>query len=271
MSRAPGDAAPTRMLSEGNRAAGDGARLPRRHRALAWLCLAAGVGAAALAVDGSVTRLAAELPRSIVSIAEAVTNLGTSLYIHVTTAAIAGAALLLARRAADRRVRLGLYAVAQRAAYVFAAVALSGIAAQLVKHAVGRARPKLIDLYGPYHLDLFAIHARNASFPSGHATTAFAAATAIGLLWPRGRPWLAVLASLIGLSRIVLRAHYVSDMSPERRLAFSSRCGWRGCWRAAGSPSDRQRAASCREAARRSARRSAGFRRRSDQRIPTPR
>jgi undecaprenyl-diphosphatase len=51
-----------------------------------------------------------------------------------------------------------------------------------------------------------------ASFPSGHATTAFAAAIAIGLIWPRLRVWLWTYALIIAVSRVVILAHYTSDV-----------------------------------------------------------
>jgi len=51
-----------------------------------------------------------------------------------------------------------------------------------------------------------------ASIPSGHGTTAFAAAIAIGALWPRARPYMWVYALLIALSRVVVTAHYPSDV-----------------------------------------------------------
>ena len=51
-----------------------------------------------------------------------------------------------------------------------------------------------------------------ASLPSGHATTAFAAAVAIGALWPRTRPLMWAYALIIAVSRVVLTAHHPSDV-----------------------------------------------------------
>jgi undecaprenyl-diphosphatase len=48
--------------------------------------------------------------------------------------------------------------------------------------------------------------------PSGHATTAFAAAVALGALWPRARPLLWIYAVTIALSRVIIAAHYPSDV-----------------------------------------------------------
>jgi undecaprenyl-diphosphatase len=52
----------------------------------------------------------------------------------------------------------------------------------------------------------------NASFPSGHSATAFAAATAIAILCPKLRPWALVLAAGVALSRIYLRVHFPIDV-----------------------------------------------------------
>ena len=51
-----------------------------------------------------------------------------------------------------------------------------------------------------------------ASMPSGHATTAFAAMVAVALLWPRLRIPVLVYALLIAASRVMLDAHYLSDV-----------------------------------------------------------
>ena len=50
------------------------------------------------------------------------------------------------------------------------------------------------------------------SMPSGHAATAFAAATALALLFPRLRLAAYALAALICVSRVYLGVHYVSDV-----------------------------------------------------------
>src|SRR4029078_3866583 len=51
-----------------------------------------------------------------------------------------------------------------------------------------------------------------AGMPSGHATTAFAVLVAFGTLWPRARMSLLVYALLIAISRVVVTAHYPTDV-----------------------------------------------------------
>ena len=53
---------------------------------------------------------------------------------------------------------------------------------------------------------------RGRSFPSGHAATSFAAACALGSVWPRRRPAFFSLATLVSLSRVYLGAHEPADI-----------------------------------------------------------
>ena len=78
-----------------------------------------------------------------------------------------------------------------------------------------------------------------ASLPSGHATDAFAAATALGLLWPKMRPLMWTYAVMIAVSRVALTAHFPSDVlaGRNRRGRWHAsyqrtglrRAGWPSC------------------------------------------
>jgi len=50
------------------------------------------------------------------------------------------------------------------------------------------------------------------SFPSGHTAASFAAATALSMAYPRARPLLYLSAVAVGLSRIHLGHHFLSDV-----------------------------------------------------------
>ena len=75
----------------------------------------------------------------------------------------------------------------------------------LVKIAVRRERPHLPGLPS------LGRAPATFSFPSGHAATSFAAATAIGALLPGGRAPLLAAAALMALTRPYLGLHYPSD------------------------------------------------------------
>ena len=83
------------------------------------------------------------------------------------------------------------------------AFGLSAAASSTLKVLVDRDRPHTGAL-----IDLPA----SASFPSGHATTAFAAAVALSLLVPRWRWWALGLAAIVAYSRVYLGVHYWSDV-----------------------------------------------------------
>jgi undecaprenyl-diphosphatase len=51
-----------------------------------------------------------------------------------------------------------------------------------------------------------------ASMPSGHAATAGAVAVAVSTLWPRSRVLMLVYTVVILTSRVVLTAHYLTDV-----------------------------------------------------------
>jgi undecaprenyl-diphosphatase len=86
---------------------------------------------------------------------------------------------------------------------VAVAYGLGSLVSTVLKDVVERERPD-----GGALVDVPA----SASFPSGHATTAFAAAVALSLLVPRWRWWALPLAATVAYSRVYLGVHYWSDI-----------------------------------------------------------
>jgi membrane-associated phospholipid phosphatase len=110
-------------------------------------------------------------------------------------------------------------ALAARALFVFTSVAACGILVDLVKLIAGRARPELWLTQGIYGFSYPHLQALYQSFPSGHAACASGAGIALSLLFPRHRPaWVAV-AVVLGLTRVVVTAHYLSDVVAATLLA----------------------------------------------------
>jgi undecaprenyl-diphosphatase len=79
-----------------------------------------------------------------------------------------------------------------------------------------------MDIVGPYHFDMFSVHAIYASFPSGHAITVFAVASAIALFARRTGLVLLLPAVAVAISRVAIGAHYPSDVLAGAALGFVS-------------------------------------------------
>jgi membrane-associated phospholipid phosphatase len=104
-------------------------------------------------------------------------------------------------------------------AFLFASVAASGIAVDVLKVIFGRTRPKLLfgaDLYG---FTWVSWHADHWSFPSGHTATIVSLMTAFWYLWPTHLLFYIVIGTLVAASRVVDGAHFLSDTMAGAWLA----------------------------------------------------
>jgi membrane-associated phospholipid phosphatase len=152
------------------------------------------------------------LARWVVVAFETVTDLGQSGWLLAPLGTVL-LVLALISAPAIGRVGQGLAAsLAARVGFVFVAVALPGLIVTIVKRLIGRARPYAWEAGGSLNFEPFRWSSEFASLPSGHGTTAFAAAFAIGALYPRLRVTLWTLAGLIATSRVAVSAHYPSDV-----------------------------------------------------------
>lgn len=144
---------------------------------------------------------------------------------YLVAAGCAVPALLLIRRHHARASRRALLAwLAEAATFIFAAIALSGIFANILKILFGRARLVAMPSDRAAEFNLFAFDWQHHSFPSGHATTLFALALALAFLVPAWRRWLFVLASIGAVGRIVAGAHFLSDVVAG--AALGAACTW---------------------------------------------
>jgi membrane-associated phospholipid phosphatase len=143
-----------------------------------------------------------ELNPSIKNIAELITILGiTTWYIVVSLVLFLFFRFIYKNKLNEAR-----------SLFVFLSLSLTGIFITIIKWIAGRHRP--IDLFnqGSFGFDYCGVGYELTSFPSGHAQTMFTLATALTILFPRWGLPLFFIAGAVSISRIILTAHYLSDV-----------------------------------------------------------
>jgi membrane-associated phospholipid phosphatase len=178
--------------------------------AIAGAIVVAAIVAMMFLVDAPIARAATHLPHWYRWFNEQITDFGKSGWVlwPVGLLFLALAALPSATTRMSQRV---MAAFMVRVGFVFLAVGAPGLFVTIVKRIIGRARP-YVD-HGPHPFEFHPFSsAAFASMPSGHTTTVFSILVALGTLWPRGRTVLWIYALAILVSRVVVSAHYPSDV-----------------------------------------------------------
>jgi membrane-associated phospholipid phosphatase len=97
-------------------------------------------------------------------------------------------------------------------AIVFISTLCAAICTGALKFIIGRYRPVLFETMGATGFEPFSVQDLFHSMPSGHTTATFAALISIGLMFPKIKKYTWTLAILLGLSRIIVGAHYPTDV-----------------------------------------------------------
>jgi undecaprenyl-diphosphatase len=182
--------------------------LPAARAALALLAAAVLIAGAMLILDGWALAQQKRMPIWVIDLFNQITDYGRSGW-FLWPSGILIVALAILAATTRRFARLTIISLIVRLEFIFVAIALPGLVVTIVKHLIGRVRPSIA---GPFAYVPFSWRSEYASMPSGHATTAFAVAVALGALWPRARPLLWLYALLIAASRVIIAAHYPSDV-----------------------------------------------------------
>jgi membrane-associated phospholipid phosphatase len=212
--------------------------------AICVLAAIAAIGIVMITLDARAIAMVPHLPLWLIASFRWVTDFGKSYWFLDPLAVVLAMLAVLASPALPAISRAVLAAVAVRLAFLFSAIALPGLVFTIVKRLIGRARPLVGGSIDPFLYSPLSWKVQYASFPSGHAVDAFAAAAAIGALWPKARPLMWTYAVIIALSRVAVTAHFPSDVIAgaifavagvllvrawfaSRRLAFAPGAGGR--------------------------------------------
>lgn len=96
-------------------------------------------------------------------------------------------------------------------------LAVSGIICRILKEVFARPRPLAILT----SVHTFGYSFKCSSFPSGHATTIFAAATILSFSYKRLAPLFYLFAFTVAYSRIYLGLHWPSDLIAGGAIGYS--------------------------------------------------
>ena len=162
-------------------------------------------------VDAPLSRLAHALPTPVIAFFEWLTDFGESGWILYPALAFWLVCTVLARVGNKWTARLALKQMAATFGFIFLGVGLPGLASNLLKSLIGRARPELMDTVGSFAFQPIVNTARYESFPSGHSTTAMAFCLVVSFLSPRTFPVMLIFSVGIVLSRVIVGAHYPTD------------------------------------------------------------
>ena len=180
----------------------------RRGLLIAIVALLAAMAVSIVFIDRPLAAALGTIDPRLHDIAERVTWFGRSTSYLVTFGVAAIALALAAWRAPGEELRRFARGWAWLALYLFLAVALSGIANDIIKELVGRARPTV----DPQVLRPFYFGYAYQSFPSGHAATVFGLAFALSAILPRLRWLFLALAAVVASSRVILDVHHLGDV-----------------------------------------------------------
>jgi membrane-associated phospholipid phosphatase len=163
-------------------------------------------------LDARASEWARHLPPSLADLGDQVSNFGRSSIFLYPLGFLLLVLAAVTRRSLPPAPRGVLQIFAARAGFLFVAIGLPSLFDTIVKRLIGRARPYVGSHDDPFAYMPFIWRADYASMPSGHSTTAAAAAIAIGAIWPRARPVVWLYALLIMTARVVMNVHHPSDV-----------------------------------------------------------
>ncbi len=164
--------------------------------------------------DYSISKFFYNINSQTKSLFETLTHFGDSLYFFVPTILIWVAIKIIQNK---NKIIL---TISDISLFILLNILFSGIAVQIFKHILGRPRPPLFHSNNLTTLDIFNFDSRWHSFPSGHTATIFAFIFCLIFLFPKIKNILITIAIVIASTRVIVGAHYVSDIFGGALVAY---------------------------------------------------
>ena len=102
----------------------------------------------------------------------------------------------------------------------FICLLIVGVVTQIFKHLIGRARPNYTNFDEGFVFDFFTFNSSYHSFPSGHSSTIFMVCLIFCAVLPKLKYCFLFMALIIALSRVVVGAHFLSDVIAGGLLSY---------------------------------------------------
>jgi lipid A 4'-phosphatase len=164
--------------------------------------------------DYSISKFFYNINSQTKSLFETLTHFGDSLYFFVPTILIWATIKIIQNK---NKIVL---TISDISTFIFFNILFSGIAVQIFKHILGRPRPPLFHSNNLSTIDIFNFDSRWHSFPSGHTATIFAFIFCLIFLFPKIKNILITIAIIIASTRVIVGAHYVSDIFGGALVAY---------------------------------------------------
>ena len=157
-----------------------------------------------------------------------ITSLGNSAWYFSISIFLIIILLVLKKITADK-IKFYLDKIISINVFLFISVLLTGFITQILKHIIGRPRPKNIFLdlpvdmpIGKTYFDFFTRNVDFHSFPSGHAATIFVVRFVFAFFFPKIKYYIFLLFSVIAFSRVFIGVHFLSDVIAGLFVAYFS-------------------------------------------------
>ena len=153
-----------------------------------------------------------QLPAQCQILFNRITRLGEG-YIWLSASGVAAAGgSLLQRLGKTSELRQSGDSITKKGLFIFLSIIFSGLLLNIIKTMIGRLRPRFFLADSTYGFQPFNFDFGMNSFPSGHSQTIWALMTALSLLYPRFTIPFVSFATIVAASRVLVAAHYVSDV-----------------------------------------------------------